>query len=106
MFKRIIVLIVLTSLLNILQSCASIIGYSIGNKIDNKSMYPESVIIPKEENDSTKVDSSNINSSNDTLKPKKTYYRFLGLGIGISLDFMILLVVMMSANPIKPGIRF
>lgn len=107
MNNKFILFMLILSLLFILQNCATMIGYSIGKNIDDKSISPARVKIPETISDSTNVDSTNVKAANAaTKKSRKTYFRVFGAGVGFTIDLAVVLIILIKSNPISPGIKF
>ena len=103
--KKITSLISIFLLLNSLQNCATFVGYRIGKKFDNeaeiqKNSYAYTI------NDSSIADSANTKPDDVREKEKKkTYYVFLGTGLGLLVDAAIfVLFVKASMSSVRPNV--
>jgi hypothetical protein len=91
--NRIAVLLMAVVLLAF-TGCAAILGYSIGDKIDQNNAATQAA--------PDSLQSAMKSVPDSTQSQSGTHYAWLGLGVGLTLDLAIIMIILLQTNPISP----
>ena len=99
MFKNIIVVLLIICFLANFQSCCTMIGHSIGKRMDEKNEKSMQFSI-KDSSDialvTNKIDSTDV---------RQTHYKTMFAAVGLLADISFTIIVMLLINPIQINLR-